>query len=150
MRAQLEAEAEDEGQRKKIPFIQCLADRTLYGSMKPASCKSMGECVLLGRGEENTKANRARVSKKTVAAHGTPFFHAGQEFARQQLFVTAMLNPDMEVSLCAKSVANHLDIKIKDPLTGDPYPAKVQAMALFNQSAALKAWSANPSSRIAN
>jgi hypothetical protein len=150
MQAQLETRAEDEGQRKKISFTLCLADKILYGAMMPPSCKSMGECVLLGRGEENTKANRDRISKRTVTAHGTPYFHAGQEFVRQQLLVTAMLNPDMKVSFCAKSVAKNFDLRIKDPMTGNLYPDEVQSMALFNQSAALKAWIASPSLRIAN
>jgi len=144
MRAQLETEADDEGQRKKIPLILCLADKTLYGCMRPSGCKSMGECVLLGRGEENSQANRSKVSKKTIAAFGTHLFHAGQELARHYLHATAMLNPELDMPTCAKSVAENLDLRIKDPMTGKPYGDEVQAKALFNQSDALKAWSANP------
>jgi hypothetical protein len=144
LRAQLETEAGDEGQRKKIPFILCGADKKLFSCMRPASCKSMGECVPLGRGEENTKANRSNVSKRTIGFFGTRLFQAGHEFARQQLYHTAMLKPDMEVSLCAKFVADNLDLRLKDPTTGLPYPDHVQAKALFNQSADLRFWSANP------
>ena len=41
MRAQPSSSAEE------IPIHPCLADETLYGGMKPGSCKSMcGECIL--------------------------------------------------------------------------------------------------------
>ena len=141
LRAQLESEAADEGERKAVPMILCGTDRTLYGAMRPKSFKAMSECVLVGRGEENSKANRAKVAKKTIPIYGTHLFQAEHEFLRQQLLVTAVLNPDHDMSTCAKYVADKYDMRIPDLTTGQPYPDDVQARALFDQSGSLRSWS---------